>query len=318
MIKKVLFVLSCIFILSACTPAEKPKTIRLGINPWPGYEFLYLAGQKGFFKQHGLDVEIVELSSLADVQRVYTQERIDAFGSTVIEAVQAAGITQAPLDIVLIPDFSFGGDVIISNSQISSITDLAGKKVGTEVGSLGMFVLHSALAKHGMSLDDVEVINVEQVEAQEQMQKGLIDAVVTYPPYSLQVMELPGNQQIFDTREIPQQVIDTISLRHGVIEDMNTWVKQFHQVWQQTLDYAKQNPKEAYEIMANREGISITDFEEALTGLKIIETKDQAKLLKSTTLKNNIENVCAVLQRAQSVTFECNNISELVRGYGSY
>lgn len=308
-----LIVLACL--LSGCSKMEQDEKIRLAINPWPGYEFLYLAGQKGFFAEAGLNVEIVELSSLADVQRIYTQGRIDAFGSTVIEAVQSAGVTQQPLDIILIPDFSNGGDVIIGNASVRSLADLKGKKVGTEVGSLGMFILHAALAKHGMSLDDVEVINVEQLEVHKQMKNGLVDAVVTYPPYSLSVLRLPGHNQIFDTTEIPGQVIDTISMRHGAVKDTRAWVDKFHQVWLKVLDFARKNPAEAHSIMAQREGISVAEFADALTGLQVVSSQEQNQLLKSDTLKNNIKEVCEVLARAKSITFECNNINALVRGY---
>ena len=99
-----ILILRFIFLLMACTESVKPQKVRIAINPWPGYEFLYLASELGFYEQEGINVEIVELSALADVQRVYIQGRVDGFGSTVIEAVQAAGIPQKPLSIILVPD----------------------------------------------------------------------------------------------------------------------------------------------------------------------------------------------------------------------
>ena len=307
-----------LMVLTACSKAPDNPKIRIAINPWPGYEFLYLAAEKGFFAEQGLNVEIIELSSLADAQRIYVQGRVDGFGSTVIEAVQAAGITQQPLDIVLIPDFSFGGDVIIANQSVGSVANLKGKRIGTEIGSLGMYVLHAALVKNGLTLDDVEVVNVEQLDVELAMQRKEIDAVVTYPPYSIAVNKLPGNTQIFDTTEIPGKVIDTISIRSGLIEDQQAWQTKFHAVWAQALAFARSNQAEAYEIMAKREGVSVAEFADALTGLTLVQSDEQIELLNSKQLKESIQDVCQVLKRSNSVKFSCGNINQLVKGFGSH
>ena len=71
-----------------CFP-EKPASFRLGIIPWPGYEFLYLAQGKGFYHDEGLEVRIVEFDSLSDARRAYERGQIDALGTTVIEVLQA-------------------------------------------------------------------------------------------------------------------------------------------------------------------------------------------------------------------------------------
>lgn len=314
MIQKIVLLITVFTVFLSCSPTLERQKIRIAINPWPGYEFLYLAAEKGFFADEGLDVEIIELSSLADVQRVYIQGRVDGFGSTVIEAVQAAGITQQPVSIVLVPDFSNGGDVIVANGGIRNISELKGKKIGAEVGSLGMFVLYAALAKYNLSLDDVQVTNVEQLDAERAMRAGEIDAMVTYPPYSIAVNKLPNHRQIFDTSEIPGKVIDVISIRGGLIADQKLWQQKFHQVWQRVLDYSVTNKKEAYEIMARREGVSVEEFSDAISGLTIVSSIEQHKLLKSQQLADNISEVCNVLRQSNSVRFGCNNINELVQG----
>ena len=39
--------------------------LRVAINPWPGYEFAMLAASQGYFEDEGVEVRLVELSSLA-------------------------------------------------------------------------------------------------------------------------------------------------------------------------------------------------------------------------------------------------------------
>lgn len=311
LVKRVL-VLWFAIVLAACTEPEKTQKVRIAINSWPAFEFLYLASELGFYEQEGIDVEIVELSALADVQRVYIQGRVDGFGSTVIEAVRAAGITQKPLSIILVPDFSAGADVIVGNAAILSVSDLKGRKVGAEVGSLGIFVLHAALRKYGMSLDDVTIVNVEQLDTKNAMANDEVDAVVTYPPYSISLTKHSNNKQIFDTSEIREQVIDLIVMRSGVLDNQTQWIEKFHRVWQKTLDYAAANRQQAYEIMAKREGVSVAEFADALSGLQIVQRDKQKALLNSEQLKNNIADVCKVLSTTESIRFNCKNIGQLL------
>lgn len=302
---------SLIFIFSCSNEPEQQK-IRLGINPWPGYEFIYLASEKGYFKEEGLDVELVELASLADVKRVFEQERVDAMASTIIEAVEVAVSSDQQLDIVLIPDFSNGGDVIIANEPIQDISGLKGKKIGVELGLLGTYILSLALEKNELSFDDVTMINVEQLDAERQLKSGLIDAVVTYPPFSSLLLRDPALNNIFSSAEIPGDVIDVVVVRNYLIVNPKEWQEKFFKVWQKALDYANTNPDDAYRIMAEREGISSEEFAEALQGISVIEQDHQFKILGSEQLKNNIIKVCQTMYRTDTVNNKCGNINERI------
>ena len=156
-----------ICLLSSCARQNSSEAVRIAINPWPGYEFLYLADQKGFFEAEGLNVELLELASLADVKRVFEQERADGMASTAIEAVQVATSSTKDITIVLVPDYSNGGDIIVARDPITKLEELKGKKVGVEIGLLGTYILSRAMETAGLKADDVIEINVEQLSAEE-------------------------------------------------------------------------------------------------------------------------------------------------------
>lgn len=211
------------------SPQNKP--VRIAINPCPGYEFLYLAKQKNIFEQFDLNIELVEIASLADVQRIYVQGRVDGMTSTVIELVHAAGQTEDPISIVLIPDYSNGGDVIVAHKSVQSIADLKGKQVTAELGSLGMYVLYEALTKAGMELKDVQLDNSEQLEIESLLTNRKIDAAVTYPPASTLVLRNPDFHKIFDSSQIPESIIDIVAVKASVMKNDPEWVEKFHQAW---------------------------------------------------------------------------------------
>jgi NitT/TauT family transport system substrate-binding protein len=305
-------VFSLFLLIASCAEEPSQKTIRLGINQWPGYEFLYLADQKGFFKEEGLDIELVELAALADIKRVFEQGRIDAMASTIIEAVEVSLNSDQKIDIVLVPDFSNGGDIIISNKPLTSIAELKGKKVGVELGLLGSFILSQALDKNGLSLDDVTMVNVEQLDTKKQLLSENVAAVVTYPPFSTEILKHDNVNQIFSTADIPGDVIDVVVVREKSLLNPAQWQQKLFSAWQRALDFAKSNPDEAYKIMAEREGISVEEFQAALTGVSVIEKDQQLKTLHSKQLTNNILKVCQTLNKIETHQNNCEMISSRI------
>ncbi|MGF1752505.1 ABC transporter substrate-binding protein [Vibrio makurazakiensis] len=299
-------------LLSSCGRYESIP-VRIAINPWPGYEFLYLADRKGIFEEVGLDIELVELASLADVQRTYVQGRVDGMASTMIEVVHAVGEAQEPLTIVLLPDYSNGGDVVVSRSDIAQLSDLKGKVVSAELGSLGMFMLHLGLERVDLRLSDVKLDNSEQLEIQSLFESRDIDAAVSYPPFSTLILRDPNYHIIFDSSQIPEQVIDVISVKSAVVEQDPEWVSRFHQAWGKALEFARTNPQEAYQIMAEREGISVAEFEDALSGLSLVGESDQRVVLSGDGLLENAQKVCFVLSSNQPLNFECSDIEQKIR-----
>lgn len=301
-----------IALLSACTRQDSTP-VTIAINPWPGYEFLYLAEKKGFFEQNGLNIKLVQLDSLADTQRAYISGRVDGMASTIIEAVQAKPLGGKPLQIILIPDYSNGGDVLISSTEIKSITELKGKTVGCEVTSLGIYLLQRALHKHGLTLEEVNVVNIEQSAGKEAIEKGDIDAFVSYPPESVKLLKNLKFHTIFSSAEIPFEIIDTVAISISKINENPELVPGLHKAWQMSLNYAKENPEKAYQIMAEREGISSEEFKNALNDLTIMDHEDQKSIFaKSENLQSAAIDVCKTLVHVKSLNIDCDTLPKMI------
>jgi Integrase core domain/NMT1-like family len=108
-----LFVAVAALLLNLGCAPEKSTSLRVGINPWPGYEFLYLAQEKGVYREEGLEVRLVEFSSLSDARRAYERGQINAIAATVIEVLQARDNSSRSPQIVQVTDYSNGADVIL-------------------------------------------------------------------------------------------------------------------------------------------------------------------------------------------------------------
>src|SRR5215471_21397088 len=113
----------------------RADTIKIGYSDWPGYTVLEVAKQKGWFKDAGLDVELVWFE--------YSPS-IDAFAAGKVDGVtivagddMVTGASGAKSKIVCLIDYSEGSDMIVGAPGIESIKDLKGKKVGVELTLVG-------------------------------------------------------------------------------------------------------------------------------------------------------------------------------------
>lgn len=301
-------------ILIACSHEPQTSKVTVAINPWPGYELLYLAEEKGFFKEVGLNIKLVQTATLSDAQRAYISGRVDGFASTIVEAVQAQEFGGAPLSVVLLADYSNGGDVILSQAPYQSLSDLRGKKIGCEVSSLGIYILARALTVYDMSLDDVEIVNVEQGNALHSLNIGQIDAMVTYPPYSFEILNDLNqvNHSVFTTAEIPNEILDIVSISKQRIKDDPSLAPKLHQAWQMSYDYLKLHPIEAVKLMAEREGISEYEFNQSLKGIYLFNNSEQSHQLKNQQdLISLAQSVCDTLNKVGAFNSSCDHIKTL-------
>ena len=63
---------------------RRERVLRVGVNPAPGYELIFLAEEKGFFREEGVEVRLVEFTCLADCRRAFERGQVDLIGGTVV------------------------------------------------------------------------------------------------------------------------------------------------------------------------------------------------------------------------------------------
>lgn len=269
------FLLALLILLSACSQPAKPP-LRIAISPWPGYEFLYLAEQLKLFEAEGVEVQIVQFSSPVDGRRAYATGQVDGFCSSPDGVLIIREQSQRQPRIVYVTDYSSGGDLIVSRKGIDTIQQLAGKRVGVEPGTISSYVLIQALNKAKLDSHDLKLVYLAQSEILNALTRDDIDAAVTYPPYSIAILKQPQYQEIFDTREVPGEVLDVIAVDAETLNARKNDVQAMLRALDAAYEYARQNPDKAYTIMAAREGISVDEFRHSIVNdLQILRAVDQ-------------------------------------------
>lgn len=253
--------------------------LRLAISPWPAYDLLYLAGVKKLYEAEGLNVELVQFSTLDDARRSYERGQVDAIAATLVDMVQIFHDTGELPRIILAADYSDGGDVIVSRQdRVRDVKSLKGKTVAVEQ-VFGRFILDSALRQHGLSMADLRIVETSVMSAPELLARGSVDAIVTYTPYTVDALKVSGSKVIFTTKDSPEQVFDVVAIRGEHLERIPELQARLMRIWKRAMDVLDSDPGAALEIMARRERISVPEFKEALAGVRLITAEQQASML---------------------------------------
>ena len=284
--------------LAGCS-AEKSEPLRIGTNAWPGYEFLHLAQAKGYYEEAGVSVRLLEFSSLADCRRAYERGQIDGMATTVIEVLQARDQSTRSPRIVQVFDYSDGGDVILARSGIAGASALKDKRIGVELASLGVYVLARGLEEGGLDIQAVRAISMDQHSMEQALKEGEIDAAVTYPPFSIRLLREEGIKTLFSTKTVPGEVVDVLAFEEDICRQRSGDVAAVIGCFHRAVTYARENPDDAYSIMAARQGITPQEFAAALSdGIRMVSEVEQgAYFSKDGKLREVVDRSDKVLRQ---------------------
>ncbi len=261
--------------------SEKALDVRIGLNAWPGYEFLTLAKAKGFFEKRKLNVKIIEFNSLSDSRQSFEQENLDVLGTTVVEALMASHNSSVLPKIFYAVDYSSGGDMIYAQSNIKNMAQLKGKKIGLELGSLQVFELFRALDLANMKLSEVTIISIDPSNIEAKFLAKEVDAVVTYPPFSIKLRaKSPKLNEVFNSQQIPGELVDVLIANNSFAQQHPEAIDAIVAAFSEAYEYALKNP-DGIELMAKREGISPQEFKATLAeDIRMYKLAQQPDFLK--------------------------------------
>ncbi|MBE9608202.1 ABC transporter substrate-binding protein [Chitinilyticum piscinae] len=286
-------------LLTACSPPQEP--LRIGLNAWPGYEFLHLAEQLGYFRDEGVAVRIVTFSSLADSLRAFERGQLDMMGSTLIEPLLARDTPGVQPVFIYVVDYSNGGDMLLARQDIPDIGGLRGKTLALEGRTVDVLTAHYALASAGLRFADVQVHNYPQANGVQAFLDGKVDAIQTYPPFAYQLLNSGRAHRLFDTRQVPGKVIDVLVASHAAVDGRSAELAAVLRAFNRAREYWRQHPEQADAIMAEREGLSVADFRAAMAGIKLLGLNDQEIYLEQGGLQQALNETHQVLQQLGQV-----------------
>jgi putative hydroxymethylpyrimidine transport system substrate-binding protein len=180
--------------LSLPVPARAADQLTLLLD-WfvnPDHAPILVAQARGYFADAGLEVEIIAPADPNDPPKLVAagQAEIAISYQPQLHIQVDQGLPLARIGtLVATPLNSL---VVLADSGIQSIADLAGRKVGFSVGGFEDALLGAMLARHGLAKDAIELVNVN-FALTPALLSGQVDGVIgAFRNFELNQLELEG------------------------------------------------------------------------------------------------------------------------------
>ncbi len=275
----------------ASTAAAEPLRIRYSI--WVGYGPLFIAKEKGYFKEEKVDVDLVNIEDPKEGFFALAAGRLDGVVST-IDTMVLYLKTGKEYQYVLALDDSAGGDGIVARKEIQSVKDLKGKKVAVNEGSVSQFFLNVVLKESGMTQKDIEVVNMKQGDAGAAFVAEKVDAAVTWEPWLTKSKNAPHGHILVDSSKTPGLITDVLIFPRSVIAKRGKEVQGIVNAWNKAVAYYEQNKDESIQIMSRGLGDWLKDpkvFAETLGGVKFYDKQANARFFGTAQKPGDIVKV---------------------------
>ena len=183
------------------------------------------------------------------------------------------GATGRRSTMAIINDFSNGNDMIVARPGITSVAELAGKKVAVEIGFVGHLLLLRALEKAGLTEDDIELVNVRTNETPMVLASGEVDAIVAWQPNSSQSLQMvPGSTAIYSSANDQGLIYDTLAIAPESLDQYPEQWGKVIEVWYRIVDFINDpaTSAAAVEIMAARVGVAPDKYAQFMKGTRLL------------------------------------------------
>lgn len=257
--KKISLFLATLLLLANQAQAEK-LTVLLDWFINPDHAPLYVALEKGFFKNHGLDVEIIAPSNPNDPPKLVAAGKADIAVSyqhqhqmQVAEGlplVRIATLVATPLNSL----------VVLEDGPIKSIADLKGKTIGYSVGGFETVLLKVMLEKEGLTLDDVKLVNVN-FSLSPSLFTGQTDAVIgAFRNFELNQMDIEGRPgRAFFVEEYGVPAYDELILVAAGKNVADPKLRAFVDALEEGVQYLVNHPEESWKLFVGNGRESLDD-----------------------------------------------------------
>jgi NitT/TauT family transport system substrate-binding protein len=223
MYRAFVLLLIIVFCMTGCSRKEEQgssehKKLTIAVTAWPASAAFYVAHEKGYFKDEGLDATLQQnLSGHLGLDAVFSGKAdLATAGETPIARAVIDGKPLAVIATVCEIDRAI---LIIARKDIgiSSRDDLRGRRIGVVAGTTADFFLQIYLATSYIDPKDVRVVNLTTDKVVDALLNGEVDAVSTWAPHTVLLRDkLGGNAVVLHDPSIYTMTWDIVATQDFV------------------------------------------------------------------------------------------------------
>jgi NitT/TauT family transport system substrate-binding protein len=249
-------------------------SIYVGWMPW-GY--LDESGiMDKWADKYGITVEIVQINDYVESINQYTAGAFDGVSATNMDTLSIPSGGGVDTTALIVGDFSNGNDAVILKGE-GGLADLAGKPVNLVELSVSHYLLARGLDSVGLSERDLSrVINTSDADMIAAFSTSDVEVVVTWNPLVSAIMEQPGANKLFDSSDIPGEIIDLMVVNTDTLAANPDFGKAMVGAWYEVLGLMAAGDEEVLTAMAEASGTDLAGYKAQLASTEMFYTPADA------------------------------------------
>ncbi|RNL59438.1 putative urea ABC transporter substrate-binding protein [Zhongshania marina] len=267
-------------------------SIYVGWMPWG-----YGAEQKivdKWAKKYDLDIEVVQINDYIESINQYTTGEFAACAMTNMDALTIPAAGGVDSTALIVGDFSNGNDGVVLKGY-DKLQNIKGQKVNLVELSVSHYLLARGLESVGMSESDVTVVNTSDADMVAVFPTAGVTSVATWNPLLSEILTMPGANKVFDSSQIPGEIIDLLVINTDVLKANPNLGKALTGAWYEimaTMSDAGPAGIAARTAMGSASGTDLAGYEAQLASTKMFYSAESAvEFTNSAALKTTMKNV---------------------------
>lgn len=267
-------------------------SIYVGWMPW-GY-----AADTGIVKKwadkYGITIEVKQFNDYVESVNQYTAGAFDAVTITNMDALSIPAAGGIDTTAMIMGDFSNGNDAVILKGK-GDLAAIKGQKVNLVEFSVSHYLLARALETVKLAEKDVKVVNTSDADLAGAYKTADVSAVVTWNPIVAEVLASPDAKKVFDSSQIPGEIMDLMVVNTAVLKDNPDFGKALAGIWYETIAKmagSNADAKDAKEAMAKASGTDLAGFDSQLASTRLFDKAPDAEAFtKGPTVGTTMDRV---------------------------
>ncbi|MEE0902086.1 MAG: ABC transporter substrate-binding protein [Methanobrevibacter sp.] len=224
-------------------------TVTIGYLPSDHDAALFVADAQGKYAENGINTRLVQFNNGGDLMTAMASGDVDV-GYVGITPVLSSIEKGVPIKVISAAQTEGSGIVVAKDSNINSVSDLAGKKIATPgEASIQHMLLTYYLEQNGMSINDVKVSAMKVPSMNDALKTNKIDGMITFEPY-VSIAEKNGAKVLVDSADIlPNHPCCVVVASDKFIKNHPNETNTILEIHKNATDFINNNTDEAATLL---------------------------------------------------------------------
>ena len=242
-------------------------SIYVGWMPWGYLEESGIMDK--WAEKYGIDVEIVQINDYVESINQYTAGQFDGVSATNMDTLSIPSGGGVDTTALIVGDYSNGNDAIILKGE-GDLASLAGKPVNLVELSVSHYLLARGLDSAGLSEADLAgVINTSDADMIAAYATDDVQAVVTWNPLVSAIMQEPGANLLFDSSDIPGEIIDLMVVNTDTLAANPDFGKALVGAWYEVMGLMAAGDEAVLTALAEASGTDLAGYQAQLASTEM-------------------------------------------------